>query len=124
MQNIQKIIEEKELVGLEVGQAEDIAKRLSGEVMELTPEEIKLILAHRENIKKRLAHKAWTKGILEVALNFSSWLDAHDIHPTYSTFCNDFSGYSESDGRGEFLYTTALKIIDIARKAAGDKVNQ
>lgn len=122
MQNIQEIIKEKGLVGTEAALAEDIAKRLLGDEMKLTKDEQRMILQHRENIKKRLAHKAWTKRILETAFNFNQWLNTHDVRPTYSTFCDGF-GYSQYDECSEFIYTVVLKIIDMAEKAAGEKVS-
>lgn len=123
MQNIQEIIEEKEIVGLEVGQAEDIAKRLSSGMLELTPEEIKLILAHREQKEKEWKKKHFTEHVLFISFQFYEWLKKTKTGATFSTFCDDF-GYAGIFGYDRpVVYETVLELIKVAEKAAGERVS-
>lgn len=118
MQNIQEIIKEKGLVGIEVGQAEDIAKRLLGGVLELTEEEQNVILKMRYEKEQQERKEALSLKYLKVAAEYLAFLQNEGAGSTFTTFTDDFGYQGEKGENRSKTYYAVLDLIESSRTLA------
>lgn len=64
---------------------------------DLTPEEVEMILASREERKKQAAIAELEQHAFTVAAEYRTWLRQHDAEDAYNTFVDDF-GYEKVPG--------------------------
>lgn len=81
------------------------------QIDELSPDEVALIQARRDERAQREAARAFQRKAIATALAFSDWSAETGYQLTYSTFIDNF-GYQDGDGKR--MYETVKCIRDAA----------
>ncbi len=86
--------------------------------MELTEDEVRIILEHRKAKAIAARQERDTLHLLDVALNFARWMSETRSGSSYSTFCNDYGYEAITDESGEEnRATTHRRVLTIIDKA-------
>jgi hypothetical protein len=79
--------------------------------LQLTTDELALILARRAERATEQAARVFQKKAIATANRFMDWSAEHNEGLTFSTFINSFN-YQDADGRQ--MYETVKRIVDAA----------
>ena len=89
--------------------------------MELTEDEVRIILEHRKAKAIAARQERDTLHLLDVALNFARWMSETRSGSSYSTFCNDYGyivNYESGEENRATTHRRVLTIIDKAKELA------
>ena len=87
--------------------------------MELTEQEERMIIEHRQAKEVRESRKRYALFVLETAHKYEKWLQETGNGSTYSTFCNDF-GFG---GWGEISRNDTFNTVEDLRELANNSAN-